>query len=121
MSTTYRFPILMLVSLLVLAGILTLVLQARPPARRRLWLVALIVGPGGMLVAKLGATVGAPWWIYYSVPLLLTVALPPLAFRMDRWQAATYWLLALLAAPAIHVAFALTLGWREYMPFLPIP
>jgi hypothetical protein len=27
----------------------------------------------------------------------------------------------LLSAPLIHVVFVLTLGWREYMPFLPVP
>ena len=26
-----------------------------------------------------------------------------------------------LSAPLIHVAFALFLGWDEYMPFLPVP
>lgn len=29
--------------------------------------------------------------------------------------------LALLVAPAIHVFFSLFLGWKEYIPFLPVP
>ncbi len=121
MSTAYHFPIFILVSLVVLAGILAFVLRARPPGRLRLWLVALTVGPGGMLVAKYGTTVGAPWWLYYTIPMLLTVALPMFAFRMTRREAAVYLVLAFLSAPAIHVMFSVTLGWREYMPFLPLP
>ncbi len=121
MSTTYRFPIFMLVSLFVLAGILTFVLRTRPHNRLRLWLVALAVGPGGMLVAKYATSIGAPWWLYYTIPVLLTVTLPLAAFRMTRHEAAVYLILTLVSAPAIHVVFALTLGWREYMPFLPVP
>jgi len=111
----------MLVSLLVLVGIFAIVLRARRPDQRRLWLVALLVGPGGMLVAKYGAAVGTSWWIYSTIPMLLTVVLPPVALGMKRREVVIYLLLALLSAPAIHAMFALTLGWREYMPFLPVP
>ncbi len=121
MSTLYRFPIFMLVSLLTVGGILAWVLRSRPPAQHRLWLAALIVGPGAMLVAKYGAAIDAPWWLYYTIPMMATLALPPLAFHMTWRETATYLILAFLSAPAIHVAFAVTLGWREYMPFLPFP
>ncbi|UCG87571.1 MAG: hypothetical protein JSW71_03220 [Gemmatimonadota bacterium] len=123
MNTAYRFPIFMLVSLVVVAGILTFVLRgrARAPERGRLWLVALIVGPGGMLVAKYGATIGLRWWLYYTIPLLLTLVVPVVAFRMKPREAVRYLLLAFLSAPAVHVLFSLTLDWREYMPFLPVP
>jgi hypothetical protein len=121
MSSAYRFPILGLVTLFVLAGILSFVLRGHGHTRRSLWLVALIVGPGGMAVAKYGTSIGAPWWLYYTIPVLLTLVLPVVTFRMTRRQTAFYWALALLSAPLIHVIFALTLGWREYMPFLPVP
>jgi hypothetical protein len=74
-----------------------------------------------MLVAKCGASVGAPWWLYYTIPMLLTLALPLIAFRMTRRETAVYWVLAFLSAPVIHIGFSVTLGWREYMPFLPVP
>ena len=121
MSTVYRLPIFMLVSLPVVAGILALVLRARRPEQRLIWLVALVVGPGGMLIAKYGAVIGMPWWLYYTIPLFVTIALPVLAFRMTRREAVAYVVLAFVSAPAIHVAFSLLLGWREYMPFLPVP
>ena len=64
---------------------------------------------------------GLPWWIYYTVPMLLTLALPARMFRMNPREWLVYLLLAFVSAPAIHILFALTLGWREYMPFLPWP
>ena len=109
-----------MVSLIALIVILTFVLRRDPPRQLRLWLVALIVGPGGMIAAKYGASVGAPWWLYYTIPMLLTLTLPLIAFRMTRRQIGLYWALALLAAPLIHVSFSMILGWREYMPFLPV-
>jgi hypothetical protein len=74
-----------------------------------------------MVIAKYGSATGAPWWLYYTIPMLLTLAFPVIAFPMTRRQIAVYWGLALLAAPLIHVSFAMILGWREYMPFLPVP
>ena len=121
MSTAHHLPIFMLASLLVLAAILTFVLRSRSSAQPRIWLVSLLIGPGGMVVAKYLVSVNAPWWLYYTVPMVLTLALPVIAFRMRLRQAAVYWALAFLSAPLIHVIFAITLGWREYMPFLPVP
>lgn len=121
MSTTYRFLIFMAVSLLVVVAILGVVLRRRHPKPAHLWLAALVVGPLGMVIAKGGAGLGAPWWLYYSVPFLLTVAFPPIVLRMTLRETAFYLVLAALSAPAIHVVFSLTLGWREYMPFLRFP
>ena len=33
-------------------------------------------------------------------------------------ETAFYLILAALSVPAIHVAFSLTIGWREYLPFV---
>lgn len=76
---------------------------------------------GGMLFARYGAQAGLPWWIYYTVPMLLTVALPPIVFSMTMREAPMYVILAFLSAPVIHTVFSFFLGWREYMPFIPIP
>jgi hypothetical protein len=29
--------------------------------------------------------------------------------------------MAVLVAPVIHVLFSFFLGWKEYMPFIPVP
>lgn len=63
---------------------------------------------------------GLPWWIYYPVPLLLTLLFPIFWFRMKRSEAVTYFLLTILAAPVSHILYSL-LGWKEFMPFIEVP
>jgi hypothetical protein len=118
-----RFSIFVVVSLVLFLGVLRFSLRARPklPAWRSIMIVATVVVVGGMLFARWGAMTGLPWWVYYTLPALLTVILPPLAFRMSSREVAEYLVLAFLMAPAIHTVFSLFLGWKEYMPFLPIP
>ena len=91
------------------------------PTWLRIVAVAMIVVPGGMVFARWGATTGLTWWVYYTVPALATLLVPPVAFRMARIEAAEYFVLALLMAPVIHTGFSVFLGWKEYMPFLPVP
>jgi hypothetical protein len=59
--------------------------------------------------------------LFYTVSLILTFVVPVIAFRMTRRETLLYLALAFVSAPVIHVLFSLTLGWREYMPFLPVP
>ncbi len=118
-----RFAVFILVSFAVFVFVLRLVLRrpASKPKWSRILLIAMIVVPGGMLFARWGAFAGLDWWIYYPVPALVTLLVPPFAFRMARIEAVEYLVLALLMAPAIHTAFSLFLGWKEYMPFLAVP
>ncbi len=74
-----------------------------------------------MVFAKFGNNAGFPWWIYYTVPALATLLLPPLAFRFAGKELGQYLVLAFLSSPAIHVTFSFLLGWHEYMPFIPVP
>jgi hypothetical protein len=74
-----------------------------------------------MVFAKYGVLTGWPWWIYYGAPALLTWVLPPLVFNLNRKQIVRYLILAFLVAPIIHVLFSFFLGWKEYMPFIPVP
>jgi hypothetical protein len=110
-------------SLLEFAVVLRLVLGADTIRRR--WgsvvVVSVVVVVLGMSFGRYGALVGLPWWLYYPVPALVTVLLPPVVFRMRPARTAGYLLLALLSAPLIHAVFAFFLGWDEYLPFLPIP
>ena len=59
-------------------------------------------------------------WLYYGVPACLTWLLPPVAFRLSAREFAQYLGLAILMAPTVHVLFSLILGWKEYMPFIPV-
>ena len=61
-------------------------------------------------------------WLYYGLPAVLTWVLPPLVFRMRGKEVARCLPMAVLAAPAIHILFSRSfLGWKEYMPFIPVP
>lgn len=83
--------------------------------------LALVVVVFGMLFGKYGATAGLPWWIYYPIPMLSTVLLPPLVLKLNARTTAAYLVLSFLSAPLIHVLFSFFLGWTEYMPFWRIP
>ncbi len=122
-SPDNRFWIFVLVSLVVFYTILRFVTRRRTaqPAMWQVAVVAMIVVVGGMIFAKAGANLGWPWWIYYPVPALTMLLLPPLAFRLKGRELWTYLVLAFLSSPVIHGVFSFFLGWHEYMPFIRIP
>jgi hypothetical protein len=123
MSPDLQFYVLVVVSCLVFVGILYYVMRkrARSLGPGKVIIVAAVVVLGGMLFARFGAQSGLPWWIYYTVPMLLTVFLPPVIFSMTKREFLWYIVLAFLSAPAIHTVFSFFFGWREYMPFLYVP
>ncbi|MCX6497993.1 MAG: hypothetical protein NTU93_04235 [Arthrobacter sp.] len=123
MGTEWHFPVMIAGALGEFVLLLLLVL-GRVAFRRRIRaviVVSLIVVVAGMLFGKYGLLLGLPWWFYYPVPALVTIALPPLVFRMTWRRTAVYLILAAISAPLIHVLFSFLLGWGEYMPFLPVP
>jgi hypothetical protein len=119
-SESQRFPVFILVSLIVFLAILYFVMRRRPvpPSKWKVFGVAATVVVGGMLFAKLGQNSGLPWWIYYTVPALVTLILPPAVLKFSYRELWRYLVLAFLSSPAIHVAFSLLLGWNDYMPFI---
>ena len=123
MNGNLRFAVFIIVALLVFVGILRIVLRSRETFPSWVWLftTASIVVAGGMLFAKIGQNSGLPWWIYYTVPMLVTVLVPPKVFRMSQGETLTYLGLAFLSSPLIHAVFSFFLGWKEYMPFISIP
>lgn len=123
MESWVRFPIFIVSSYVVFGGILYLVLRRREKAKLlpHVLGVGLIVVVGGMVFAKTGQNAGWPWWIYYTVPMLLTVFLPPLYFKMIRREIPEYLLMSFLSAPVLHLFFSFFVGWKDYMPFLDVP
>lgn len=123
-SDPARIPIYMLASTIVLALVIVFAGRLRGGSGPRwapAFALALAVSVIGILFAKYGATIGLPWQIYYTAPMLATVFAPPLAFRFALWRAIIYVLLAFATAPLIHAAFFYGLGWGDYMPFLRLP
>ena len=123
MNPEQQFYILVSVSCLVFVGILRYVMRHRAQAASagKVMAIAAIVIFGGMLFARYGAQSGLPWWIYYTIPMLLTIFVPPIVFSMSTREVSWYVVLAFLSAPIIHVVFSFFLGWRAYIPFLHIP
>ena len=122
-SDATRFWIFVAVSLVVFVALLRFVTRRRDVRPRSAVVVAVsaFVVVGGMVFAKYGNNTGLPWWIYYTVPALATLLVPPATFHFRGRELTQYLVLAFLSSPAIHVAFSLFLGWHEYMPFLPVP
>jgi len=89
--------------------------------RNQVVVLSLIVVVFGMLFGKYGATYGLPWFVYYPVPALITVLLPPLVLKLNTKRTVYYLVLSFLSAPFIHFIFSFFLGWTEYMPFWKIP
>jgi hypothetical protein len=118
-----RFSIFVLVSLVAFVAILYFVTRQRTqrPGTIAVAVVATLVVVGGMVFAKFGNNAGLAWWIYYTVPALATLLLPPLLFRFSGKELAQYLVLAFLSSPVIHVVFSFLFDWHEYMPFIPVP
>lgn len=88
---------------------------------KSVFVLSLLVVVIGMLFGKYGAQMGLKWWIYYPVPMLMTVFLPPFLLKMNLKNTFLYLFLSFLSAPLIHALFSFFLGWTEYMPFWDIP
>jgi hypothetical protein len=123
MNTAWHFPIMIFASLLVFFLIIRIVLPRGGFAAKlkEIFLLAFVVVVLGMFFGKYGATYGLPWWIYYPIPMLVTVLLPPIILKLNKTKTVIYLLLSFLSAPFIHVFFAFFFGWTEYMPFWKIP
>ncbi len=88
---------------------------------RKIFFLSVLVVIVGMLFGKYGQNFGLPWWIYYPVPMLVNVLLPPLLLKMNRKKTIQYLVLSFLSAPLIHAFFSFFFNWTEYMPFWKIP
>lgn len=123
MGTGWHFYIMILFSLVIFFGIIRLIMSKQEFSgnRNKIITLGLIVVVIGMLLGKYGAILQLPWWIYYPVPMLMTVLLPPYVLKLNSRKTIVYLLLSFLSAPFIHFTFSFFLGWKEYMPFWNIP
>ncbi len=122
-SPEVRFSVFVFVSLLAFIAILRFATRHRSQRPKMSTVVAVsgIVVVGGMIFAKFGNNASLPWWIYYTVPALTTLLLPPAVFKLYGKELLQYLVLAFLSSPMIHVIFSFFLDWHEYMPFIPVP
>lgn len=123
MNTEWHFPMMILASIFIFFAVIRMVLSKEDFIKKHkvIFILSLIVVVLGMLFGKYGATYGLPWWIYYPVPMLLIVFLPPFVLKLNGRKTILYLILSFLSAPFIHFMFSFFLGWGEYMPFWEIP
>jgi hypothetical protein len=119
MDDVIRIACYMAASTAVLAAIIFGVAQGRARATVSI-AVAALISVIGILFDKFGANFGLPWTVYYTVPMLATVFIPPFAFRLGLARSLIYVVLALVSAPLIHIFFVTAFGWTDYMPFFKI-
>lgn len=122
-SANWHFIVMIFASILVLIFVIRLLISKDRFLQMKKVIITLsvLVVVAGMLLGKFGANWGLPWWIYYPVPMLLTLILPPLILKFDARQSLIYILLSFLSAPFIHIFFSFFMGWGEYLPFWKIP
>lgn len=118
-SAILRFTIMIVASLILFYFVIWVVLgkSGFREQLKAIVMLSLTVVVLGMLIGKYGANLGLPWWIFYSVPMLMNVLLPPFVLRMGLVRTPVYLFLSLLSAPLIHVFFSWVFHWPEYLPF----
>jgi hypothetical protein len=122
-NTIWHFPVMVAASFVLFFGVIWIVVGKEAFTKKfgKIFLLSVAVVIGGMLFGKYGQNFGLPWWVYYPVPMLANVLLPPIVLQMSRKQTALYLVLSFLSAPLIHVFFSFFFNWTEYMPFWKIP
>lgn len=122
-STILHFPIMIFASFLLFYLVIWIVLGSKVFRKkfRLTFMLSILVVIIGMLFGKYGANWELPWWIYYPIPMLMNVFLPPIILKMDTKKTIFYLILSFLSAPLIHLFFSIFFGWTEYMPFWKIP
>ena len=119
MNPIWHFPIMIFVSFIVFFMVIRIVVGKTEfyKEKRLISLLAVLVVIVGMLFGKYGANFGLKWWIYYTIPMLMNVLLPPVFLKMNTRKTLLYLGLSFISAPLIHIGFSKILGWTEYMPF----
>ena len=123
LNTSWHFPVMILASLLLFLFIIRIVIGKTrfKEQLNRVLILSFLIVVLGMMFGKYGAQWGLPWWIYYPIPMLMTVLLPPIILKMNAKRTLLYLFLSFLSAPLIHAFFSFFLGWTEYMPFWELP
>lgn len=119
MSTNWHFIVMIFASFILFYIVIGIVLGKEKFIEKKysIILLSILVIVIGMLFGKYGANWGLKWWIYYPIPMLMNVLLPPIVLKMNTKKTILYLFLSFLSAPLIHVFFSLIFGWTEYMPF----
>ena len=119
MSAIWHFPIMIFASFILFYIVILIVIGKHELIKRinSIILLSILCVFVGMLFGKFGANFGLPWWIYYPIPMLINVLMPPVILKLNPKSIGIYLILSFLSAPIVHIFFSLFLDWHEYMPF----
>jgi hypothetical protein len=123
MDTSWHFYVMIILSFIVFLLVIRIVVGREDFEQKTMTILTLsfFIVVMGMLFGKYGAQMGLKWWIYYPVPMLANVLLPPIILKLNLRKTLLYLFLSFLSAPVIQAFFSFFLGWTEYMPFWNIP
>ena len=118
-----EFVILIFVSIMVTLLIIRFSLGKRIPNPikkiKNIIVISILVGLS-MFIAKFGANWNFPWWVYYIIPMLLTIFFPILYFGMSKKEIIRDIIPIYLSHFLIHAVLSL-IGLNNYLPFIKIP
>ncbi len=122
MDQSFRFVVMTAVTYLAFLCVIRLVIGSQYKAKSFLInVIGMVTVYGSFLIARYGNFLKLPAFLYYLLPLVLTIFLPPLSLKMKSDQTLKYLAFSILAVPLIHFFFSFFLGWGEFLPFLRIP
>ncbi len=122
MDQAFRFLIMAAVTYMAFLCVIRLIIGSQYKAKSFLInIIGMITVYGSLLISRYGNFLRLPPWLYYVLPLLLTVFLPPLSLKLKSDQTLKYLAFSILAVPVIHLCFSFLLGWGEFLPFIKVP
>lgn len=118
----FKFMVMAVFTYLIFVCVIRLVLGRQYKAKSFLIdIVGIVVVFGSFLISKYGNFLKLPGYLYYGLPVVLTVFLPPLALKMKSEQVLKYLALSILTVPFVHIFFSFFVGWGDFLPFIKIP
>ena len=122
-ESNFKFITMIFASLIIFNLVIWIILRTKNYITnfKQIVLLSVICVVIGMIIGKYGADFGLKWWIYYPIPVMINLLLPPLILKLNNRQILSYLSLSIIAAPLIHVIFSFFFNWTEYMPFVKIP
>lgn len=122
MDQAFRFLVMAAITYIAFLCVIRLVLGTQFKTRSFLInIIGMITVYGSMLISRYGNFLKLPAYLYYALPLLITVFLPPLSLKMKSDQTLKYFAFSLITVPILHFCFSFLLGWGEFLPFIKIP
>ena len=122
MDSSFRFIVMTAVTYLGFLCVIRLVIGSQYKGKSFLVnVIGMITVYGSFLITRYGNFLKLPAFLYYVLPLILTVFLPPLSLKMKSDQTLKYFAFSIIAVPVIHMFFSFFFGWGEFLPFLKIP